>query len=82
MQWMFHAGSDLRSVLEMWCDMAGWDLAWEAREIYPINASGVISGSFEDAVLELIAAFADLPRPPKATGYRRNNPPVLVVKTN
>lgn len=77
--WFFQSGTTLQDVLAEWADKAGWQLDWQATEVYPITGSGSVTGTFQEAVTQLINAFRDLPRPPKATGYLKNTPPVVAV---
>jgi hypothetical protein len=55
--WRVDAGDSLHHILESWCHREGYELNWKAEYDYPIQASIDFSGSFEDAVRNLLMGF-------------------------
>lgn len=56
--WSAERGDTLRKVLANWCARDGVQLQWLAEYDYPLEASADFSGSFENAVRQLLAGFA------------------------
>ena len=54
--WSVPAGSSLRESLEGWSEAAGWTVVWDSMTDYRIRVSATFSGSFENAVSELVFA--------------------------
>ena len=81
--WTANRGDTLRKVLEDWTHRANIELSWLAEYDYPIQASVVMTGSFEDAVRNLLTGFQEAKPQPFASLH--NNPgagqTVLVVET-
>ncbi len=55
--WSAEHGETLHKVLETWCRRQGVELQWMAEYDYPVEASAHFTGSFEDAVRNLLAGF-------------------------
>lgn len=53
--WNAKAGEDLRSVLARWSNSAGYDLQWQAADNGRVVQDMALSGSFEEAVSQLLA---------------------------
>ena len=54
-QWTARAGEDLKIVLSRWADRAGYDLDWQSAQDGKVAQDVSMSGSFEDAVSQLLA---------------------------
>lgn len=70
--WEAAKGHGLRDVLEAWCRRANVELLWSAEYDYPVQATVVFTGSFEDAVRSLLGGFAAAK--PQPVGRLHNNP--------
>ena len=55
--WSVEAGTMLRETLEAWCRRAGVELYWSSEYDFPIRASATLTGSFEEAVRDLLTGF-------------------------
>jgi hypothetical protein len=53
--WEAKAGEDLKIVLSRWADRAGYDLQWQADQEGRVAQDIKLSGSFEEAVGQLLA---------------------------
>lgn len=62
----------LRSVLTKWTKLAGWQLIWNTKADYPIEAAWSISGNFESAVNEVLMATQHTEIPLMAMMYDSN----------
>lgn len=78
--WVVANGQTLREVLQDWCDREGWDLVWATSREYPIEASAVFKGRFEDVASALVRNFGRATPVPYAKFYKGNL--VLVISTN
>jgi len=80
--WSADRGETLRKVLADWSRRSGTELQWLAEYDYPIEASAHFSGSYEDAVRNLLAGFENAR--PQPIGELHANPTagqtVLVVQ--
>lgn len=54
-QWDAKAGEDMKIVLSRWAERAGYDLEWQAAQEGKVAQDIRLSGSFEDAVSQLLA---------------------------
>ena len=57
--WDVRRGETLKSVLEAWCRQASVELYWSAEYDYPVKASLSFSGTFEEAVRDLLSGFQE-----------------------
>ncbi len=57
--WKASPGEHLRDVVKRWCDRAKVELVWSTEYDYPIQAGVSLTGSFEDAVRDLLSGFVD-----------------------
>lgn len=57
--WKAESGEHLRSVIKRWCDRAKVELVWSSEYDYPIQAGVSLTGSFEEAVRNLLSGFVD-----------------------
>lgn len=67
--WVARPGSTLRATLDSWAADAGWHVEWprdKAHVRVPIDYGHSFEGSFADAVLDLVNAFATLTPAPYA----------------
>lgn len=80
--WTASKGEMLHRVLEDWCRRAGVELSWQAEYDYPLQASVLLSGSFEDAVRNLLAGFQEARPQPTGQLFSNNmaGQAVLVVQ--
>ena len=62
----------LRNSLLKWCNKVGWQLAWNVRADYPIATSWVITGSFDNAINEILKASRYTDMPLMAVMYEAN----------
>ncbi|MDD3288746.1 MAG: TcpQ domain-containing protein [Alphaproteobacteria bacterium] len=81
--WTANRGDMLRKTLEDWAKRAKVECNWLAEYDYPIQASISVTGSFEDAVRNILAGFQEAKPQPVA---RLHNSPtagqtVLVVES-
>lgn len=81
--WTAEKSDTLRKVLEDWSRKAGVDLVWQAEYDFPLQASVVLSGTFEEAVRNLLSGFQDAR--PQPVGSLHNGETagqsVLVIQT-
>lgn len=81
--WVAERGDSLRNVLEEWSSQAGADMFWSSDYDYPLAGDVNISGTFEEAVQNLLRGFEQAR--PKPIGRLHPNlphgPAVLVVET-
>lgn len=57
--WKAESGEHLRSVIKRWCDRAKVELVWSSEYDYPVQAGVSLTGSFEEAVRNLLSGFVD-----------------------
>jgi hypothetical protein len=57
--WQAEAGEQLRGVIKRWCARAKVELVWSSEYDYPIQAGVSLTGSFEEAVRNLLSGFVD-----------------------
>jgi len=81
--WTANRGDTLRKVLEDWSRRANVELSWQAEYDYPLQASVTLTGTFEEAVRNLLVGFQEAQPQPTASLY--NNPSagqaILVVQS-
>ncbi len=81
--WNANRSDSLRKVLEGWCQRAGVEFDWLAEYDYPLQASVNYTGTFEEAVRNLLAGFQDAH--PEPIAELHENPGlgqvVLVIQT-
>ncbi|MEJ0061702.1 MAG: TcpQ domain-containing protein [Alphaproteobacteria bacterium] len=81
--WKAEPGDQLRAVIKKWSERANVELVWATEYDYPIQASVNFSGSFEDAVRNLLSGFVDAK--PQPFGRLHDNPTagqrILVIET-
>ncbi|MBL0690303.1 MAG: toxin co-regulated pilus biosynthesis Q family protein [Alphaproteobacteria bacterium] len=56
--WIVNEGSTLHQVLVDWASRTGWEVIWRSAYEYPIMASAVFEGKFEDVSAALVRNFA------------------------
>jgi hypothetical protein len=66
------ADRTLRTALNRWCKSIGWQLIWNVNADYPIVTSWNITGSFENAVNQVLAASQTTNVPLLATMHDQN----------
>ena len=81
--WSAERGDNLKKVLETWCRRAHVEFDWLAEYDYPLQASVSFSGSFEEAVRQLLAGFEGAHPQPVAELHTNPNmrQTVLIVQT-
>jgi hypothetical protein len=81
--WVARDGSTFRRTLEAWVQDAGWTkVAWPAHRDnvdYPIQANAEFRGCFEDAVADLVDAFAQVDVPPSIRAHRQNGVVEVII---
>ncbi len=81
--WSAERGDTLRKTLEAWSRRANVELVWQAEYDFPLQASVVLSGSFEEAVRHLLTGFQEAR--PQPVGALHNGAAggqsVLVIQT-
>lgn len=77
--WVAREGMSLREVLQQWADVEGWELVWNTKREYPLEASAIFRGRFKDVSAAIVRNFAKAAPRPLARYYLGNR--VLVVKT-
>lgn len=81
--WRAEPGEHLRDVIKRWAKRAGVEVVWSTEYDYPVQASASFSGSFEEAVRDLLSGFVDAK--PQPFGRLHDNPSVgqriLVIQT-
>lgn len=71
--WVIHpSDGGLRTTFERWAQQAGWQLVWDLKVDYPINASASLESTFEQAVQAVTKSLQQSQVAPKATFYRGN----------
>ena len=68
--WTANRGDMLRKVLENWARRANVEINWMAEYDYPLQASLNLTGSFEEAVRNLLAGFQEAQPQPVATLHK------------
>lgn len=81
--WVAPRASTLRQVLTDWSREAGVQLQWSAQYDYPLMSDVQVSGTFEDAVENILAGLIDAqPRPvARLHPNEPSGPAILVVET-
>jgi hypothetical protein len=81
--WHADRGDSLRKVLEDWCRRANVELEWLAEYDYPLQASINYSGTYEDAVRNILIGFQDAHPQPVAQLHANSavGQMILVVRT-
>ena len=81
--WVANKGDSLRNVLEEWSTQAGSDMFWSSDYDYPLAGAVNVSGSFEEAVQNLLRGFEQARPKPVARLHPNlpHGPAVLVVET-
>ncbi len=80
--WQGAKGATLRDVLKAWSDKAGVDLYWSIDYDYRLSEDVGISGSYDEAVGNLLDKFASVrPQPYGQLHQGGNGPRVLVIKS-
>jgi len=81
--WKAEPGEHLRTVIKRWCDRSHVELVWSTEYDYPVQASASFTGSFEEAVRDLLTGFVDAK--PQPFGRLHDNPAAgqrtLVIET-
>lgn len=67
------------SAFRRWARSSGWQISWEIPVDYPATVLHQSSGTFEDAVDSVLAAYAKADYPPKGCFHTNQTPPVLRV---
>lgn len=82
--WFGAKGSSLRDVLADWSGKANVELYWDSEFDYPLQATVVVSGSFEEAVTKILEGFDSAQPRPLGRLHKNNSsgPPVLIVEAN
>jgi len=82
-RWEATRGDSLRKIIESWARRANVELNWMAEYDYPLQASASFSGTFEDAVRNLLTGFEDAHPQPIAELHENTHlgQKVLVVET-
>lgn len=81
--WVANKGDSLRNVLDEWANQAGADMFWSSDYDYPLAGAVNVSGSFEEAVQNLLRGFEQARPKPIARLHPNlpHGPAVLVVET-
>lgn len=81
--WVAPRASTLRQVLTDWAREANVQLQWSAQYDYPLMSDVQVSGTFEDAVENILAGLVDAqPRPvARLHPNEPSGPAILVVET-
>lgn len=81
-QWSVKPGQTLRDAVTSWATEAGVKLYWTTDYDYRIDAEHVFSGSFEEALAQLLDTFADTtPQPYGQLHKSSEGGQILVIKT-
>lgn len=56
--------------LNKWALREGYTLIWDAKTDFQIQTSGVVKGTFKDAINEVLRSFKDTDSPLKANWYK------------
>ena len=80
--WTANRGDTLRKVVEDWSRRANVELSWQAEYDYPLQASVTLTGTFEEAVRNLLVGFQEAQPQPMASLYNSSSAgqAVLVVQ--
>ncbi len=81
--WRAERGDTLKSVLQNWSDKAGVELSWDAEYDYPLQATSAYTGSYEDALRQMLAGLADAEPQPMGRLHKNSTAgqAVLVITT-
>lgn len=81
--WHAERGDKLHKVIESWAQRAGIELNWMAEYDYPLQASFSYTGTFEDALRNLLTGFQDAHPQPIAELHSNSSLglKVLIVQT-
>lgn len=81
--WEAPKGASLRQTLTQWSDQAGVELYWSSEFDFPLQSTVRLSGTFEDAVQNILTGLKDAQ--PRPIGRLHPNlpdgPAVLVIET-
>jgi hypothetical protein len=77
--WIAKEGLTLREILQEWAKMDGWEIIWNTPREYPLRASAIFRGRFQDVTSALIRGFSKATPPPYARFYMGNR--VIVINT-
>jgi hypothetical protein len=82
-EWHAERGDNLHKIIEAWTQRAHVELNWVAEYDYPLQASFSYTGTFEDAVRNLLTGFQDAHPQPIAELHANPNLglKVLIVQT-
>lgn len=82
--WYGAKDSTLRSVLRDWASKANVELYWDSQFDYPLQATVVVKGTFEDAVQRVLEGFEQAQPRPLGRLHKNsdNGPDVLIVEAN
>ena len=72
----------IRNTMMRWAKQANYQLEWQVKADFPITSNWPITGSFEDAVNQVLKASRNTDTPIKAQWYSQNNVIVIVPLTN
>jgi hypothetical protein len=67
--WTASRGDMLRATLEEWAKRAHVEFVWKSEYDYPVQATVSVSGSFEDAVRNILSGFQEAQPQPVARLY-------------
>ncbi len=77
--WIAKEGLTLREILQEWGKSEGWEIIWNTPREYPLRASAIFRGRFQDVTSALIRGFSKALPPPYARFYMGNR--VIVINT-
>jgi len=81
-QWTVQPGQTLRDAVTTWATEAGVKLYWTTDYDYRIESAHAFSGSFEEALAQLLDTFADMtPQPYGQLHKSSEGGQVLIIKT-
>lgn len=82
MVWYGTNGSMLSDVIKRWAQRAGVEMNWESEHDFPLRATVVITGTFQDAVRQILEGFDQADPRPIARLFKNtaDGPSVLVVE--
>lgn len=69
----------LRITLTRWANLAGWQLVWDIERNFDVEAGAKITGSFKDAVSQVVQSLSKTDYPVRAVFYEKSSPPVLRI---
>ena len=82
--WYGAKDSSLRNVLQDWASKANVELYWDSEFDYPLKATVVVHGDFEEAVRQILEGFDQAQPRPLGRLHKNSDqgPAVLVVEAN